>query len=52
VNPNNLKRIAKKCLASLKYLGKVFISHEKMVTSNLLPLLSQLGATTIKASFP
>jgi hypothetical protein len=39
-NQGTLKKYVKECPKSLKYLGKMFISHEKLVTLNLLPPLS------------
>jgi hypothetical protein len=42
-NQTTLKEYLKECPKSLRYLGETFISHEKMVTSNLIPPLSLLG---------
>jgi hypothetical protein len=44
MTPKTLKEYVKECFKSLKYFGIMFISHEKLVTFNLPPLLSFLGA--------
>ncbi len=50
-NQGTLREYVKECPKSLKYLGKTFISHEKMEALNLPPPLSLLGVVVQGFSF-